>query len=165
MATTTHSDDRFGRDFGSDYDHNLRRARLAGYVLLAGLFLEAVSGIIWFHGIETLASVTGVALVAGGVWGEIFFENRARLADKGTPIVAAPPVGVQQPEPGYSWSRTSVNGRDVQFSIGPGELFRHTSPSPNNSRLLPPFPERARRNLPPRRWRETALREARQAYS
>jgi hypothetical protein len=162
MAMTTHSDDHFGRDLRSDYDHNLRRARLAGYVLLAGLFLEVVSGIIWFHGVETLASVVGIALVAGGVSGEIFFENRARLADKGTRGAAAPPIGgVQQPEPGYNW--TSVRG--VQFSVGPGELLRHTPPSPNNSRLPPPFPERARRNLPPRRWRETALRQARQAYT
>jgi hypothetical protein len=87
---TTCSDDQY-RDFGRDTDHNLRRARLAGYVLLAGLFLEVVSCIIWFHGIETLASMVCVALVAGGVAGEIFFEYRASLADNGTPNVTAPP--------------------------------------------------------------------------
>src|SRR4030095_16016283 len=65
-AMTKCSDDHH-RDFGRDTDHNLRRARVAGYVLLAGLFLEVVSYIIWFHGIETLASMACVALVAGGV--------------------------------------------------------------------------------------------------
>ncbi|SRR6266404_1379172 len=153
---TTCSDDHY-RDFGRDTDHNLRRARVAGYVLLAGLFLEVVSCIIWFHGIETLASMVCVALVTGGVAGEIFFEYRARLADKGTPNVTAPPISrVQHPESDYSYSGSSVNRTDVHLSIGPGELLRHrnTSPPPNNSKLLPPFPERARRNLPSRRWRE-----------
>jgi hypothetical protein len=106
---TTCSDDQY-RDFGRDTDHNLRRARVAGYVLLAGLFLEVVSYIFWFHGIETLASMVCVALVAGGVAGEIFFEYRARLADNGTPNVTAPPISrVQHPQPDYSYSGGSVN--------------------------------------------------------
>ncbi|MBR1235803.1 hypothetical protein JQ597_02630 [Bradyrhizobium sp. AUGA SZCCT0177] len=152
---TTRSDDRC-RDFG-DADYNLRRARIAGYVLLAGLFLEVVSCIFWFHGVETLASLICVALVAGGVAGEIFFEYKARLADKGTPIVAAPPISrVDQPTPDRSYSRSSVNRTGLHFSIGLGELLRNrnTPSSPNNSRLRSPFPERARRSLPLRRWRE-----------
>ena len=143
------------RDFGRDIDHNLRRARVAGYVLLAGLFLEVVSCIIWFHGIETLASMVCVALVAGGVAGEIFFEHRASLADNGTPNVTAPPISrVQHPD--YGYSGTGVNRTAVHLSNGPGELLSHrnTSPSPNNSKLLPSFPERARRYLPSRRSRE-----------
>ena len=153
---TTCSDDQY-REFGRDTDHNLRRARVAGYVLLAGLFLEVVSYIIWFHGIETLASMVCVALVAGGVAGEIFFEYRARLADNGTPNVTAPPISrVQHPEPDYSYSGSSVNRTGVHLSIGPGELLSHrnTSLSPNSSKLPPSFPERARRNLPSRRQRE-----------
>jgi hypothetical protein len=159
---TTCSDDHY-RDFGRDTDHNLRRARVAGYVLLAGLFLEVVSCMIWFHGIETLASMICVVLVAGGVAGEIFFEYRAGLAEKGTSNVTARPISrVQHPEPDYSCSDSRVNGTGVHLSIGPGELLRRsTSPSPNNSELLPSFPERARRNLPSRRWRERfAVRQA-----
>ena len=151
---TTYSENQY-RDFGRDTDHNLRRARVAGYVLLAGLFLEVVSCIIWFHGIETLASMVCVALVAGGVAGEIFFEYRASLTDNGTPNVTAPPISrVQHPD--YSYSGTSVNRTGVHLGIGPGELLGHrnTSPSPNNSKLLPSFPERARRNPPSRRSRE-----------
>ena len=152
---TTYSDDHY-RDFGRDTDHNLRRARVAGYVLLVGLFLEVVSYIIWFHGIETLASMICFALVAGGVAGEIFFEYRARLAEKGTSNVTAPHISrFQHPEPDYSYSGGRVNRTGVHLSIGPGQLLRRsTSPSPNNSKLLPSFPERARRNLPSRRWRE-----------
>ena len=105
---TTHSDDRSSRDFGRDYDRNIRRARVAGYVLLAGLFLEVVSDIIWFHGVQSLVSITCVALIAGGVSGEIFFENKARLADKAAPTVPAPLAsGVQEPEPGYNWRRVA----------------------------------------------------------
>ena len=152
---TTCSENQY-RDFGRDTDHNLRRARVAGYVLLAGLFLEVVSCIIWFHGIETLASMVCVALVAGGVAGEIFFEHRASLADNSTPDVTALPIsGVRHPEPDYSYSGTSVNRTGVHLGIGPGELLRRsTSPSPNNSERLPSFPERARRNPPSRRSRE-----------
>jgi hypothetical protein len=153
-AVTTCSENQY-RDFGRDTDHNLRRARVAGYVLLAGLLLEVVSCIIWFHGIETLASIVCVALVAGGVAGEIFFEYRASLADNGTPDVTAPPIS-RAPHPDYSYSGTGVNRTGVHLSIGPGELLgrRNTSPSPNNSKLLPSFPERSRRNLPSRRSRE-----------
>src|SRR5258705_7025441 len=99
---TTCSDDQY-RDFGRDTDHNLRRARVAGYVLLAGLFLEVVSYIIWFHGIETLASMVCVALVAGGVAGGIFFLYKARLSDNTTPQVTPPPLTRgQHPRADYS---------------------------------------------------------------
>ena len=153
---TTCSDDQYGH-FDRDANHNLRRARVAGYVLLAGLFLEVVCCIIWFHGVETLASMLCVALVAGGVAGEIFFENRARLADNGTPHVTATTTSrVQHPEPDYGYCGSSVNRKGVHLSIGRGELLpdRNTSASPSHSKLLPPFSERARRNLPSRRWRE-----------
>jgi hypothetical protein len=129
------------RDFGRDADHYLRRARVAGYVLLAGLLLEVVSCVIWFHGIETLASIACVALVAGGVAGEIFFEHRASLADNGTPNVTAPSISRVQ-QPGHSYSGTNVSKSGVHLS------------SPNNSKLLPSFRERTRRNLPSRRSRE-----------
>ena len=99
---TTHSDDHSRRNSGRDYDHNIRRARVAGYVLLAGLFLEVVSDVIWFHGVQSLVSITCVALIAGGVAGEIFFENLARLAARGSPTVPAPTISrVQQAEPCY----------------------------------------------------------------
>jgi hypothetical protein len=105
---TTHFDAHSGRNFGKDYDHNMRRARLAGYVLLAGLFLEVVSDIIWFHGVQSLVSIICVAIIAGGVSGEIFFENKARLANKDTPAIPAPPISrVQQPQPDYSWQRAA----------------------------------------------------------
>jgi hypothetical protein len=113
---TTRSDNHCS-DF-READHNLRRARIAGYVLLTGLSLEVVSCIVWFHGVETLASLICVALVAGGVAGEIFFEYKARLAHKGTPIVAAPPISrVDQPAPDRSYSRSSVNRTGLPFSI------------------------------------------------
>lgn len=137
---TTYSESQY-RDFGRDADHYLRRARVAGYVLLVGLLLEVVSCIIWFHGIETLASIACVALVAGGVAGEIFFEHRASLADNGTPNVTAP-LNSRAQQPGHSYSGTSVSKSGVHLS------------SPNNSKLLPSFSERARRNLPSRRSRE-----------
>jgi hypothetical protein len=153
-AMTTCSENQY-RDFGRDADHYLRRARAAGYVLLAGLLLEVVSCIIWFHGRETLASIVCVALVAGGVAGEIFFEHRASLADNGTSNVTAPSLSrVQHPDDSHSG--TSVSRTGVHLSIRPGELLgqRNTSPSPNSSKLLPSFPERTRRNLPSRRSRE-----------
>jgi len=80
MDTTSRAKDHLGKF----YDQCPRRARVAAYVLLAGLFLEVVNGIIWFHGIEGLASMISVAMMFGGVSGEIFFEYRARSADKGT---------------------------------------------------------------------------------
>jgi hypothetical protein len=100
---TTRLDDYSARNPRLDYDRNMRRARLAGYVLLAGLFLEVVSDIIWFHGVQSLVSIVCVAMIAGGVSGEIFFEYQARLTNKGTSATPPPPTGVQQPEQDYSW--------------------------------------------------------------
>jgi hypothetical protein len=105
---TTRLDDHSSRNLGIDYDCNMRRARLAGYVLLAGLFLEVVSDIIWFHGVQSLVSIICVAMIAGGVSGEIFFEYQARLAKKGTPPSPASPISrVQQPEEDYNWQRAA----------------------------------------------------------
>lgn len=103
-AMTTH----FEKHSDREYDHNMRRARLAGYVLLAGLVLEVVSDIIWFHGVQSLVSITCVAMITAGVSGEIFFENKARLTNKGTPPVPVPSIGrVQQPQQDYSWQRAA----------------------------------------------------------
>ena len=106
MAMTAHADDHFGGNLGRDDDHNLHRARVAGYVLLAGLFLEAVCGIIWFRGIESLASIIAVALVAGGVLGEIIFENRARLGRQG--------LGRQ----GHPHRRRALHQQDSSAKVG-----------------------------------------------
>ncbi|MBL6616617.1 MAG: hypothetical protein ISP45_21570 [Reyranella sp.] len=67
-------------DFKSAYERHSRHAHIAAYILVAGLVLELINGFIWYHGIETLASMVAVLLIVGGVWGEIFFENRARKA-------------------------------------------------------------------------------------
>ena len=105
---STQFDDHSDRNFGKDYDHNMRRARLAGYVLLAGLFLEVVSDIIWFHGVQSLVSIICVAMIAGGVSGEIFFENKARRANKGTATIPARTIlRVQQPPQDCSWQRAA----------------------------------------------------------
>ena len=105
---TTHLDERSDPNFGKDYDHNMRRARLAGYVLLAGLFLEVVSDIIWFHGVQSLVSIICIAMIAGGVSGEIFFENKARRVNKGIAAIPVRTVGrVQQPQQDCSWQRAA----------------------------------------------------------
>jgi hypothetical protein len=120
MDTTAHADQYFGKY----HDKCSHRARLAGYVLLAGLFLEVVNGIIWFHGIEGLASVISVALMLGGVSGEIFFEYRAKSADKGKSVSARPHLyRVQKPEPGFSGF--SARGSAQQ-------LRRRRTPSPTH---------------------------------
>jgi hypothetical protein len=69
-----------GGDPGGDYELNSHRAHLAAYFLIAGLILELVNAIIWYRGSETLAEMAAVLLIVGGVWGEVFFANRARLA-------------------------------------------------------------------------------------
>jgi hypothetical protein len=68
------------RDFGSEYEVNSRRAHFFGYVLLLGLVLELVNALIWYRGLETLAEMAAVLLIVGGVWGEIFFAHKARIA-------------------------------------------------------------------------------------
>jgi hypothetical protein len=63
-----------------DYDVNTHRAHLAAYVLIAGLLLELIASVIWFKGTETLVGMVAVLLIVGGVWGEVFFGNKARVA-------------------------------------------------------------------------------------
>jgi hypothetical protein len=69
-----------GDDFGREYESNSHRAHLAAYVLIAGLVLELVNAIIWYRGPETIAEMVAVLLIVGGVWGEVFFGNKARMA-------------------------------------------------------------------------------------
>jgi hypothetical protein len=66
-------------DFGRKYEINSKRAHVAAYVLIAGLVLELVNAAIWFHGWETIAGITAVLLIVGGVWGEVFFGHKARI--------------------------------------------------------------------------------------
>ena len=73
------SENREG-DPGKEYERNTHRAHVAAYVLIAGLVLELVNAAVWYHGVETLAGIASVALIVGGVWGEVFFANKARLA-------------------------------------------------------------------------------------
>jgi hypothetical protein len=67
-------------DFGSVYEANSHRAHLSAYVLVAGLVLELINAIIWYKGPETLAEMAAVLLIVSGVWGEIFFGHKARIA-------------------------------------------------------------------------------------
>jgi hypothetical protein len=67
-------------DFGNVYEANSRRSHLSAYVLVAGLVLELVNATIWYKGPETLAEMAAVLLIVGGVWGEIFFGHKARIA-------------------------------------------------------------------------------------
>lgn len=67
-------------DFGREYETNTRRAHISAYVLIAGLVLELIHAIVWFHGIETVATMVAVLLIVAGVWGEVFFGNKARVA-------------------------------------------------------------------------------------
>ncbi|MBR0751629.1 hypothetical protein JQ604_05505 [Bradyrhizobium jicamae] len=116
MAMTAHADDHFGGECGRDHDHNLRRARVAGYVLLAGLLLEAVCGIIWFRGVESLASLIAVTLVAGGVLGEIIFENRARLGGQG---LGGQGLGRQELDrQGHPHRRRAPHQQDSRAKVG-----------------------------------------------
>jgi hypothetical protein len=49
-------------------------------VLVGGLVLELVNAAIWYKGLETFAGMAAVLLIVGGVWGEVFFGQRARIA-------------------------------------------------------------------------------------
>jgi hypothetical protein len=141
MTIQVHAENHLGRD-SSIYDLNLSRARTAGYVLLTGLSLEIVASLIWFKGIESLASLMAIALVASGVAGEIFFEYRARRADKD--IVSAPPVNeVQEPELGGD-------------AVPPSCFVAR----PNDYKLLSQLPNRERRKLLGRRERDRAALSA-----
>jgi hypothetical protein len=140
MTIKAGADNRFGTDSSEGYDHNLSRARIAGYVLLAGLLLEVVASLIWFHGVETLASIIAIALVASGVAGEIFFEGRARRANKAI-VAALPSTKVHQCEPSRDATQSSLVTR------------------PNNFKPLLQFPNRERRKLPGRRGRDGHVTE------
>jgi hypothetical protein len=72
--------DEENRNLGHEYEANLRRAHISAYVLIAGLVLEIVTSIIWYRGAETIAGIVAVFLIVGGVWGEVFFNDRARKA-------------------------------------------------------------------------------------
>ena len=136
MTIQAHAENHLGR-VSFNYDLNLSRARTAGYVLLTGLFLEVVASLIWFKGIESLATLIAIALVASGVAGEIFFEHKARLADKD--IVTAHPVNeVSPPESGEDAVRPGI--------VAP----------PNDYKLLSQHSNRERRKFPGRRGRDRA---------
>ncbi|MGE9010623.1 hypothetical protein ACO2JO_18720 [Leptospira interrogans] len=135
MTIRANVESHLGRNF-SNYDLNLSRARTAGYVLLTGLFVEVVASMIWFKGIESMASLIAIALVASGVAGEIFFEHRARRADKDIAIVS--PVN-EVPEPKLR--------EDALLSF----VTRR-----NDYKLLSQLPKRERRKIPGRRGRERA---------
>jgi hypothetical protein len=137
MTIKTHAENVLGIESSEGYDHNLSRARLAGYVLLAGLLLEVAASLIWFHGAETLASIIAIALVAGGVAGELFFEGRARRANKAI-IAALPITKVQECEPSRDAAHLGLVAR------------------PNNFGPLSQFPNRERRKLQGRRGRDRA---------
>jgi hypothetical protein len=127
------ADSYCGSEPSEGYDHNLSRARLAGYVLLAGLLLEVAASLIWFHGAETLASIIAIALVACGVAGELFFEGRARRANKAS-VPAVPAIKIEGFEPSRDKARLSFVSRPNEFK--------------------PQYPNRERRKLPARRGRE-----------
>jgi hypothetical protein len=63
-----------------EYDVNTHRAHLSAFVLIAGLVIELLASVVWFKGVETFVGMIAVALIVGGVWGEVFFGNKARLA-------------------------------------------------------------------------------------
>jgi hypothetical protein len=130
MTTVKAQADYCGSESFESYDRNLSRAHLAGYVLLVGLLLEATASVIWFHGAETLASIIAIALVAGGAAGELFFEGRARRANK-SPALAIAASKIQDIEP----------PRDAASVVS----------RPSNLRPLPQYPNRERRKLPARR--------------
>jgi hypothetical protein len=67
-------------DSGDNYEINSHRSHISAYVLVGGLVLELINALIWFKGIETFAEMAAVSLIVLGVWGEIFFGNRARIA-------------------------------------------------------------------------------------
>lgn len=117
----------------SNHNRNLSRARIAGYVLLAGLLLEIVVSLIWFKGMESMASLIAVAVVASGVAGEIFFESKARRSDKAT-----------------SPNAEAEELRGERYSVqSPIDRLNHT-----NSLLQ--FSNRDRRKIPSRRARGRA---------
>ena len=56
---------------------NSEREHISAYVLIAGLVLELVAAVFWFKGIETVIGMVAVAMIVGGVWGEVYFGKKA----------------------------------------------------------------------------------------
>jgi hypothetical protein len=135
MTIKTRATDRFGTDSFGSYDPNLSRARIAGHVLLAGLLLEVVASLIWFHGIETLASIIAIVLVAGGVAGELFFEGKAQRANRA--ITTLPTTKAYDCAP----------NTNAMLSL---------AAHPNNLKPLSQFPNRERRKIRARHGRDRA---------
>jgi hypothetical protein len=71
------------KDFTEAYELNTFREHISAYVLVGGLVLELVNAGIWYEGTKTLAEMAAVTLIVLGVWGEVFFGNRARIAADG----------------------------------------------------------------------------------
>jgi hypothetical protein len=66
------------------YRINSGRSDLFGYVLLAGLALELISAFILEKSLfEKASAVVSDILIVAGVWGEIHFAKRARIAGDG----------------------------------------------------------------------------------
>jgi hypothetical protein len=56
---------------------NSKREHISAYVLIAGLILEFVAAVLWFKGLETVVGMVAVAMIVGGVWGEVYFGKKA----------------------------------------------------------------------------------------
>jgi hypothetical protein len=56
---------------------NSEREHISAYVLIAGLILEFVAAVLWFKGVETVVGMVAVAMIVGGVWGEVYFGKKA----------------------------------------------------------------------------------------
>jgi hypothetical protein len=97
---------------GGAYDRYNQLAHVFGFMVVVGLLLEVVIGAIWFHGWETGFSIAAVILIALGVWGEIHFGNKARIA--GDALLAA-----------YEARTAEANERAVQAQL---ELERIKQP-------------------------------------
>jgi hypothetical protein len=74
-------------DLQTIYELNSARAERIAYLILVGLAIEIVDAFIFKESIrEASLAIISSCLIAGGVWGEIIFERRAKQA--GDSIVA-----------------------------------------------------------------------------
>lgn len=74
-------------DLKSTYEENSTRAERFAFLILVGLALEIISVFVLSKSLlEALLTIGSTTLILAGVWGEIFFERRAREA--GDRIVA-----------------------------------------------------------------------------
>jgi hypothetical protein len=62
------------------YEWNTHLGHVSAWVLIGGLALELINGLVWFHGPETVSGMVAIFLIGGGVWGEVHFGNKARIA-------------------------------------------------------------------------------------